>query len=116
MIRLMSSSAEHLANRFPSRAFDRAWLTRGATWPSSILAFLTSTVQHGASGKTSPVSCHQTEDGTLVPSSGRWANSGMGSPSECWTLNSLESRNDAEECSLSAVLETGDLPQRYLES
>jgi site-specific DNA-cytosine methylase len=52
-------------------------------------------------------------DGTLVPSSGRWSNSGMGSLTECWTLNTSESRSVAVESSLSRVLETGVLPQRF---
>jgi hypothetical protein len=79
----------------------------------------------GLSGKTSPVSCHPTEDGILVPSSARWGNWGMGGPTGCWTLNGAEhtgihapSRSaDAESsslvASLSEVLETESLPPRY---
>ena len=79
----------------------------------------------GLSGKTSPVSCHPTEDGTLVPSSGGYGNWGISTPTGCWTLNGAEhtgipvpSRSvDAESsllvASLSEVLETGTLPQRY---
>jgi site-specific DNA-cytosine methylase len=52
-------------------------------------------------------------DGTLVPSSGRWLNSGMGSPTECLTLNGSEWPSAAAVCSLSDILETGDLPQRF---
>lgn len=44
----------------------------------------------------------------------------MGSPTECWTLNTSEWNhtlvpfpNDDAVCSLSDVLETGDVPQRY---
>lgn len=51
--------------------------------------------------------------GILAPSSGRWANSGMGSATECWMLNTLESPKDAEECLLSDTLEIGDLPHKY---
>jgi hypothetical protein len=60
------------------------------------------------------------EDGRLEPSSEGWLNSGMGSPTECWTLNTSEWNhtlapypNDDAVCSLSDVLETGDVPQRY---
>ncbi len=67
----------------------------------------------GYSGKTSPAFCPATADGTLVPSSGQWSNSGTGSPTESWTLNSSECPNDAAESSLSDILETGDVPQRY---
>jgi len=44
----------------------------------------------------------------------------MGSPTEFWTLNSSEwnhtlapSLNDDDVCSLSDILETGELPQQY---
>ena len=74
----------------------------------------------GLCGKTSPVSCHQTEDGILVPSSAGWGSWGMGSRTECWTLNGAEhtgipvpSRSAGDVCSLSDVLETQPLPQRY---
>jgi hypothetical protein len=74
----------------------------------------------GLSGKTSPASCHPTEDGTLVPSSARWGNWGMGGPTGCWTLNGAEhtgthapSRSAGDVCSLSDVLETGTLPPRF---
>lgn len=83
---------------------------------SPICEWLTDCVLDGQSGKTSLASCHQTEDGTLVPSSGRWLNSGIAVHGECWTLKTSESHSDAEECFLSDVLqETGDiLPQYYL--
>jgi len=55
-----------------------------------------------------------------VPSSERWANSGMGGPTEYWTLSISEHAAFPEPfpsgdavCSLSDILETGDLPQRY---
>jgi hypothetical protein len=64
-------------------------------------------------GRTSPASCPATEDGTLEPSSGSWANSGMGSPTGFLTLSSSEFPSDAAVCSLSDVLETGEVPQRY---
>jgi hypothetical protein len=37
----------------------------------------------------------------------------MGSHTECLTLNISEWPSDADVCSLSDTLETGDLPQRY---
>jgi hypothetical protein len=42
-------------------------------------------------------------------SSGRWSNSDMGSPIEGLTLNTSEWPKDAAVCSLSEILETGDL-------
>jgi hypothetical protein len=67
----------------------------------------------GWCGRTSPASCHLTEDGTLEPSSEGWRNSGMGGPTECLTLSSSEFHSAAVACSLSDILETGDVPQRY---
>jgi hypothetical protein len=37
----------------------------------------------------------------------------MGSPTEFLTLNSSEWPKDADVCSLSDTLETGDVPQRF---
>ncbi|MFC3614535.1 hypothetical protein ACFORG_12240 [Lutimaribacter marinistellae] len=44
----------------------------------------------------------------------------LGSPGECWTLNTCEHvvspslfRSDAVVCSLSDILETGDLPEQF---
>jgi hypothetical protein len=37
----------------------------------------------------------------------------MGSPTEFLTLNTLEWPSDAAVCSLSDVLETGEVPQRF---
>ena len=96
------------------------WMTRVATWRSGFLELLTAHAPAGWCGRTSPVSCQAGEDGTLEPSSGRWANSGMGGPTESWTLSTSEwnhtpgpSPSDDVVCSLSDVLETGDVPRRY---
>ena len=74
----------------------------------------------GLCGKTSRVCCPQTEEGILVPSSGRWGSWGMGGPTGCLTLNGAEhtgipvpSRSAGDVSSLSDVLETGPLPQRF---
>lgn len=103
-----------------SQDCGRDWLILVATWPSNISALLMEFARDGWSGKTSPVSCHLTEGGRLEPSSEGWRNSGMGSLTECWTLNTSEfnhtlvpSPNDDGVCSLSDVLETGEVPQRY---
>jgi hypothetical protein len=74
----------------------------------------------GLCGKMSPVSCQATEEGILVPSSGRWGNWGMGGPTGCWTLNGCEHNGIPAPCrsagdvsSLSDVLETRALPPQY---
>jgi hypothetical protein len=101
------------ANHFQSQVSEADWLTRVATWPSDSYSLLACFVPNGLSGRTSLESCHPQEDGTLAPSSGRWQNSGMGSPTEFWTLSGLESPSAVGVCSLSHTLETGDVPQRY---
>ena len=42
-----------------------------------------------------------------------WGNAGMGSPTEFLTLSILEFHSGAVACSLSDVLETGNVPQRF---
>ena len=116
----MFSLEERPASLSVSPDSVREWMIRAATWPSSILDLLHATGPVGWFGKTCPASCPATEDGILVPFSGAWGNSGMGSPTECLTLNMSEwtaslvpSRNADAVCSLSDILETAAVPARY---
>jgi len=104
------------ASHSVSQDSEEVLVTAEETSHSHICEWLINYVLDGQSGKTSLVSCHQEEDGTLVPSSGRWLNSGIAVHGECWTLKTSESPKDAEECFLSDVLqETGEiLPKYYL--
>lgn len=111
---------EPLANPSRSLALEVDWQTNVATWPSNIFSWLNACGPSGWFGRTSPASCRRTEDGILVPYSEAWGNSGMGSPTECLTLSTSEWTglagqflNDGGVCSLSDILETGDVPQRY---
>lgn len=108
------SSEELPAKASASPDSERDWLIRVATSCSPILPLLSATLPAGWSGKTSPVSCHQTKDGTLAPSSAGWQNSGMGTHTGFLTLSTSEWPSDAVVCSLSDTLETGDVPQQYL--
>src|SRR5262245_33531208 len=101
------------ANPSPSPVSEEAWTTTVASWPSNFADLLNAHAPDGWSGRTSPASCQKTEDGILVPSSGRWSNSGMGSPIECSTLKTLEFHSGAVASSLSDILEIGDVPQRF---
>ena len=101
------------ANRSASQGSERGWLTTVATWPSNSFDLINESSPAGSFGRMSPASCRVVEDGILEPSSGRWANSGMGSPTEFLTLNSSEFHSAAAVCSLSDILETGDVPQRF---
>jgi hypothetical protein len=99
----------------PSALLDSEvdWMMTVATWPLSFLGLLNEKGPSGWFGRTSPASCHRTEDGTLVPFSEGWSNAGMGSPTECLTLSISEWPKDAAVCSLSDVLETQPVPQRF---
>ncbi len=111
---------EHPVSRSQSPDSERGWLRLTETSHSSIVRSLNDTAPTGWYGKTSPASCRQTKDGTLVPLSERWLNSGMASPGECLTLSTSEwnhtlapSLNDDGVCSLSEVLEAGEVPPKY---
>src|SRR4051812_26393743 len=104
---------EHPANHSASQDSERDWMTRVATSCLPTVPLLQSIGPAGWFGRTSPAFCPAMEDGTLVPSSGSWASSGMGSPTGFLTLSISEWPSGASVCSLSDVLEIGDVPQRY---
>ena len=104
---------EPLVNHSQSQDLEKDWMTRVATSCLPILPLLQEISPSGWFGKTSPVSYPVMEDEILPPSFEGWKNSGMGGPTECLTLNTSEWPSDADVCSLSDILETGDLPQRF---
>ena len=107
-------SGEHLANHSVLQDSEVDLETTEEISLSLIAGWLTDYVLDGSSGKTSPVSCPVTEEGTFLPLSQRWQNSGIASPGECWTLKTSESPKDAEECLLSDVLqEIGAIHPRF---
>ena len=107
------SSEAHLAKAFQWRDCEKDWTIRVATSCSPSLQLLNDIAPDGWSGKTSPASCRLTEEKILEPCLGRWGKSGMGSHTEFVTLNIGEFHKDADVCSLSGILETGDVPQRF---
>ena len=110
---LMFSSEERPASPSQSQDCEKDWLTRVATSCLPILPLLTAIAPHGWFGRTSPASFPLTEDETLPPYFEGWENSGMGSPTEFLTLSTLEFHSAAVACSLSDILETGNVPQRF---
>ena len=106
-------SEEHRANHSVQPACGEDLKTREETSRSSSCRSRQQSGRGGFCGRTCRVFCERTEDGTLVPSSGRWLNSGMGSPTEFWTLATSECPSVAEESFLSDVLETGMHLSRY---
>ena len=103
-------SEELPANHSRLPDLEKVLKTQEETLPSSIVEYLTTLSPNGLCGKTYQVSSVVQEDGILVASSGRWRNSGMGSLTECLTLSILEWHSAADVCSLSDVLETGEVP------
>lgn len=104
---------EPRANHSALQDSEKDWQTRVATSCLPLVPLLQSIAPAGWYGRTSPASCRVTEGGILEPSSGCWGNSGMGSHTEFLTLSTLEFHSSADVCSLSDVLETGAVPQRY---
>ena len=110
---LTFSSGEPPAKASQSQDSAKGLKTPEETSCSPILQWLNSLNPNGLSGKMSPVSCHLTEEKILEPSSQRWGKSGMGFHGESWTLNTSEFHKDADVCSLSDILETGNVPQKF---
>ncbi len=118
---LFSSLSEDRPAR-PSRSpeSDLGWMTRAATSPLSSWRWLDAFASPGWLTKMSPACCRMTKDERWEPSSGSWGSAGMGSPTECWTLN-LSAwtgargpfHSDGSVCSLSDILETQPVPRRY---
>ena len=97
----------------PSPDSARDWTIRVVRSCLPILRLLADIGPTGWFGRTSPVSCQQTEGWRLAPCSGGWLDSGMGSPTAFLTLSTSAWPSDGRVCSLSAVLETGDVPRRF---
>ncbi len=122
------------------RDCDKGWLTLAATSCSLLAVSRLDIAPAGFAGKTSPVSFPAMQDETLEAfwrssrvarstsqrADGATAESSpasptpMASPTECLTLNTSEhaaaaglSPSDDAVCSLSDILETGDVPRRY---
>lgn len=102
----------------PARTYR--WLDAVLDWLESEAASggksherLPTSLPAGFLRKTSLACCRQTKERTLEPYSGRWGNWGMGSPTAFSMLNGSEFPSDAAVCSLSDVLETGDVPRKF---
>ena len=113
MSQLTFFAEEPPANPSASQDSEKDWMTRVATSCLPLVPLLQSIAPSGWFGRTSPASCHQTEDGILEPSLGCWGNSGMGSPTGFSTLFTSEHQSTGAESLLSDVLEVGIQPQRF---
>ena len=106
-------SEELPANHLALQACVKDLTTQEATSLLPMWEFLTNLDPSGAFGKMCQVSSVVGGGEILAVSSVRWGKSGMGGPTGCLTLNTLEYPKDADECLLSDVLEIGSLPQKY---
>jgi hypothetical protein len=106
-------SEEHLVKISQSPGSEQEWTEIVVNSPLSSLDLLRDSGPDGWSGRTFPVCCRLTTDERLEPFSEYWGNSGMGSLTEFLTLNTAEFHSEGVGCSLSDILETGDVPQRY---
>jgi len=135
-------SLEPLARISPSPAGEREWMERVATFPSDLLNLLGRYGPAGCCSRTSlgflaplrtkrRVRVHRQmiysreKNGSLKTvtkltkevisdtSYPRFLNSGILSPTQCWTLSTSDWRSGATVCSLSEVLETGEVHRRY---
>ena len=102
---LMLFAEEHLVSLSPSQDCEKDLATTEAILRSRFAEWLISCDPNTSSGKTLPVVCHPMEDGTLVPSQGRWQNSGIHSDGVCLTHNTSESPKEGVESFLLDVLQ-----------
>lgn len=93
---------------------------REAHSASPIAEFLRQCAPAGLSGKMSPARSAPTAVKISGPSSGKLMKSGILAHGECWTLNTCEWTDTLAPylkedgvCSLSDILETGDIQPRY---
>jgi hypothetical protein len=113
----MFSSEELPAKASVSPDSEKDWMTRVATSCSPILPLLNDIGPSGWYGRTSPASYPVKEDEILPHYFEGWMNSGMGGRTECLTLSSSEWPSEGggflSLVTLSEVLETGTVPQRF---
>jgi len=133
MEQLTFLSAEPPANPSQSQENASDWMTRAATLRSNMFAWLNELMLSGWSSRTSPVFYQAPPETTLPlssaplpgmntdlpPPDGATLALPNASPADgasrgvYLTLNISEWPKDAAVCSLSDIVETGELPQRY---
>lgn len=107
---LFAAERHAKTSRLPDMAKD--WLEREARFGSTTFDLLVNLNRAGWSGKMLPMHYHLTTEETSEQSSWDWMNAGIMSRGECLTLSISEFPSDAEESSLSQVLQM-DVPHKY---
>jgi len=120
MEQLIFSWAGHPAKVFQSQDSGKDLKIHAETLLCHTLGLLKISNPSGSFLKMSLACCQVTEEKILEVSLGGWGNWGMGSPTEFLTLNGAEHTGTQEPCrsaegvcSLSDVLETQLVPQRF---
>ena len=113
MEQLTFSSAGLLAKTSRSRGNELDWMENVADWPETLRDCFEKFARAGSSGRMCPELFPLTPDGTSGHSSGRWLTSGLAWRGASLTLNTSECPKEGVESSLSDILETSDLPERY---
>jgi hypothetical protein len=90
-----------------------AWVESDPGFGGSSLASLGQCVPVGFWSRTSLAYFPPLVEGTLPSSFPGWSNSGMAWPGGCLTLNTSEWPSGGAVCSLSEVLEAGQVPRKY---
>ena len=113
-------SEEHPARTIPSQGCEREWLVTEARSHEHMLKLLNDLSPAGSFGRMCPAFFPAMLAETSRPSSVTWGNAGMGGPTASLTLNMCEHADsrapcpsDGGVCSLSDILETGAVPQRF---
>lgn len=104
---------EPRARTSASLDFERDLLVIEARSPSSLVVSLDACAPGGWFGRTSPECFPLMTEPPSESSCGPWQSSGMGPPTAFLTLSTSEFPSAGVACSLSDILETGDVPPRY---
>jgi hypothetical protein len=113
-VQLTLFAEAHLVSLFPSQDCEKDSATTEAILLSRFAEWLSSCAPNTSSGKTSQDVCRLMEDGTLVPSQGRWLNSGMFLDGVCLTHNTLESpKDDVESFLLDVLQDSQSISDKY---
>ncbi len=133
MSQLTFFAEEPLVSHSASQDCEKDWMIHVATSCSPLVPLLQNIAPNGWYGRTSPAFSLVTPDKTLqafwassLAKSSKSPNAAgaaaalspaslkpMAFPIGCWTLSTLEYPSGAVVCSLSDVLETGEVPQRF---
>lgn len=105
-----------LAKTLASQERDRALRAKEAAWPDTLLELSLNAVRSGYCGKMCQDALQRPQtpqDGIFPHSCLPCMNSGIVSRGEFLTLNTTECPNDVAACSLSDILERGNVPQKF---